>query len=220
MIIAVLSDTHNKTSTLRKKNAIPDADVYIFPGDMTSFGYDHELRNWRAEVQRLLDQGKQVVAIPGNHERGVEANYANALEIIDPRPDLGFHWLLDSGCEIDGVQFWGSPWQPYFGGWAYNLKLESELAEKWDMIPDGTDVVITHGPPAGILDVTSRNESVGSTSLLVRISDLKPQVHCFGHIHESYGRMTIGGTEYINAAICTKSYDPVNPVPVVSVQAR
>lgn len=242
--VAILSDLHNCLSTVRKRNAIPDADIYVFPGDMTGSGRDHELRDWRKEIQRLLDQGKKVVAIPGNHELGVEYDYANALKIIDPQPEEGFHWLLDSGCEIDGVTFWGTPWQPYFGGYAYNVKWDFDVdAEKahyrtfgedvnapgperslesyWRLCPKtGIDVFISHGPPFGILDTTYNYQMAGSQSLAHFVAELKPQVHAFGHIHEACGRMVIGTTEYVNGSICTKRYEPINPVPVLSVRVR
>jgi hypothetical protein len=127
------------------------------------------------------------------------------------------HYLEDSGIEIAGVKFWGSPWQPEFYDWAFNLPRGQALADKWALIPDDIDVLITHGPPLGILDQVITGDHVGCADLLEAVQLIKPKVHIFGHIHEGYGRIEQNGTVFINASVCTARYRPINPPIVVEV---
>jgi len=88
---------------------------------------------------------------------------------------------------IEGVKFYGSPWQPRFFDWAFNLDRGEEIKKKWDLIPMDTDVLITHGPPYGILDLTHEGEKVGCEELMKAVLRVQPKIHIFGHIHEAYG---------------------------------
>ena len=123
-------------------------------------------------------------------------------------------YLEDEAATLDGVRFWGSPWQPRFYDWAFNLERGSEIRAKWDLIPAATDVLITHGPPLGHGDLTSGGKRVGCADLLDRIHQLRPTFHFFGHIHEGYGVTRDGDTTFVNASVCDLGYRPVR-VPVV-----
>jgi len=126
----------------------------------------------------------------------------------------GVHYLEDSGIEIDGVSFWGSPWQPEFNHWAFNLYRGEQLAQKWALIPDDTDVLITHGPPLGILDFVPSGEHVGCEDLKNRVDQMPSlKAHIFGHIHYSYGMVARNGKYFVNAANCSEEYEAVN-VPI------
>jgi hypothetical protein len=106
------------------------------------------------------------------------------------------------------IKIWGSPWQPEFHNWAFNLPRGERIKEKWDMIPMNTDILITHGPPMGKLDyVPYDNVNVGCEELLIRIQEVKPKIHVFGHIHEGYGYVFDGNTHYINAAVLNGRYE-------------
>ena len=126
-------------------------------------------------------------------------------------------YLSDSGRTIDGVRVWGSPWQPWFYDWAFNLPRGAALAAKWALIPDGTDVLVTHGPPLGVLDTTLRGEPVGCAALRGRVAQLRPRLHLFGHIHEAYGVVDHDGTLFVNASNCTLAYEPDNAAIVVDL---
>ena len=105
-----------------------------------------------------------------------------------------------------------SPYQPEFCGWAFNLPIDSaEIAAVWSKIPDDTDVLITHGPPANILDKTSHGQRVGCPRLLSQVKRIKPRLHVFGHIHEAYGSVTEGSTIFVNASTCDLRYKPTQP---------
>ncbi|MDF1816105.1 MAG: hypothetical protein P1V20_28145, partial [Verrucomicrobiales bacterium] len=107
-------------------------------------------------------------------------------------------------------KIWGSPWQPEFHDWSFNLPRGSALAEKWALIPEDTDILITHSPPRGILDLCSHGGREGCDDLLKRVVELRPALHLFGHIHEAHGKEFHNETNYINASICNLGYRPVN----------
>ena len=111
---------------------------------------------------------------------------------------------------IDGVKFYGSPWQPWFYDWAFNLERGPEIRAKWDLIPEDTDVLITHGPPYGIGDLTFQKDHAGCQDLLKAVERLKPRTHIFGHIHERYGINSIDGTTFINASSFNHNYHRFN----------
>jgi len=97
--------------------------------------------------------------------------------------------LYDESIELDcGIKIWGSPYSPEFCGWAFSLKSEADSCEHWKNIPDDTDILITHGPPLGILDRCSNGHKAGDACLLKEVKErVKPKYHLFGHIHEAYG---------------------------------
>ena len=131
-------------------------------------------------------------------------------------------YLLDSGTSVRGIQVWGSPWQPEFYSWGFNLVRGQACREKWQLIPEQTDVLMTHGPPLGHGDLClpGRNRA-GCLDLLAELQQrVKPLIHCFGHIHEGYGVSTDGQTTYLNASTCNMSYKPENPPLVFDLPAK
>jgi hypothetical protein len=126
-------------------------------------------------------------------------------------------YLQDSGVDIDGIKFWGSPWQPEFYNWAFNLPRGPELARVWAQIPNDTDVLITHGPPYGVLDEIYHGKRVGCQDLSDALERVKPKVHVFGHIHEGYGVLEQNGTTYVNASLCNQYYQLVHSPIVIDV---
>jgi hypothetical protein len=107
------------------------------------------------------------------------------------------------------IKIWGSPWQPEFYNWAFNLpKNGEELKSKWDMIPEGVDILITHGPAWGILDDVegNRNVHLGCELLAEKIKQIKPKIHICGHIHSGHGHYFDGHTHYFNASALNEQY--------------
>lgn len=201
--LVVISDTHG----LHDRLEIPPGDVLIHGGDLTSRGDLHEVRAFAAFLARLDHPHKLIIA--GNHDFCFERQPAAARELLRHAT-----YLQDDAAEIEGVRFYGSPWQPWFYDWAFNLERGAEIRAKWQLIPADTEVLITHGPPLGHGDVTVRGEAVGCADLLERVREVKPRYHLFGHIHEAYGTSEDGATTFINASNCDFRYRPVNP-PVV-----
>ena len=94
-------------------------------------------------------------------------------------------YLQDSTTEIYGIKIYGTPWQPKFCGWAFNLERGQELMDKWDLIPDDTDILITHTPPVGYGDLCSSGTRAGCVDLLLSVQHrIQPKYHVYGHIHE------------------------------------
>jgi hypothetical protein len=116
--------------------------------------------------------------------------------------------LFDEAITLDGLNFYGTPWQPWFYDWAFNLQRGPQIRAKWELIPSNTDILISHGPPLGHGDLTSRREQVGCADLLATVEANRPKLHIFGHIHEAYGVTCNEHTTFINASSCTLNYKP------------
>ncbi len=206
--IVCLSDTHNTSKTLN----VPDGDILIIAGDVFNKGYEHEIQKFDAYLATLPHKHKIMIA--GNHDWALA--YATPEEIKTLITNAVY--LQDSGIELEGIKFWGSPWQPEFCDWAFNLPRGKLLAEVWSLIPDDIDVLITHGPPYGILDQNDIGQHVGCLDLLEALDRVQPKLHIFGHIHESAGKLEKDGITFVNACICDGKYRPVNPPIVVDFQ--
>jgi predicted phosphohydrolase len=178
MRIVAVADTHTFQDDL---GAIPDGDVFVHAGDLCRGGRLEELTLVARWLQALPHRHKIVVA--GNHDWCFIRNREDAVELLGNTVS----YLQDSGTIIDGVRFWGSPWQPAFNNWAFNLPRGVALAEKWALIPAGADVLITHGPPAGIGDRFEDAVRGGCADLLVAVQRIQPLLHMFGHIHPDGG---------------------------------
>jgi Icc-related predicted phosphoesterase len=206
MMIVATSDTHSKHERL----TLPPGDVFVHAGDSNMFNKDtaEDFIKW---VGSLAYEHKIIIA--GNHDWEAERNPALIEKLCK---DNGVIYLNDSGCEIDGVKFWGSPVTPIFYDWAFmRSRSYSEfvhtgfkyplIKEHWDKIPRDIDVLITHGPPYDILDVNFEGGRCGDVELRKAIEEIKPRVHIFGHIHECGGEMErIDDTFFYNVTFLGK----------------
>jgi Icc-related predicted phosphoesterase len=210
--ITFISDTHNKHNHLTSKgmgNILGSGDVLVHAGDCTSMGKSHEITNF-LNWFGMIDF-KHKIFIAGNHDFGFELH----TDIAEEFKEKGIIYLFDSEVVIDGVKFYGSPWQPEFHNWAFNLPRGEKLAEKWSKIPTDTDILITHGPAYGILDYAPMNGPVGCEELYKKVFEVKPKIHVCGHIHDSYGQKSIDGVEFLNASVLDESYEYANKPIVV-----
>jgi Icc-related predicted phosphoesterase len=205
MRIVCISDTHGIHD--RMEHQIPEGDILLHAGDLTLRGNLEDLASVNDFFESLPHPHK--IFIPGNHDWCFEREEKEARNLMTSAT-----CLIDEGIEIDGVKIWGSPWQPEFHAWAFNLPRGRKLKEAWDKIPDDSDIVITHGPPRGILDLCSDGAREGCDDLRDRIAQIQPKLHLFGHIHEGYGLEIHDETTHINASICDLGYRPIN-APVV-----
>jgi Icc-related predicted phosphoesterase len=205
MRIVCLSDTHN----LHDRVAVPDGDLLLHAGDATMRGTLKEVTAFVDWLAGLPHRHKVVVA--GNHDWLFQREPVVARALVQ----ASVAYLQDAAVEVEGLRIWGSPWQPEFMDWAFNLPRGAPLREKWDRIPEGTDVLITHGPPHGILDRVDEGRQEGCRDLREAVGRVRPRLHLFGHIHEAYGVEVRDGTTFANASVCDRSYRPVNP-PVVA----
>lgn len=215
MRIVAISDTHGFHDAL----TLPEGDLLVHAGDWSRRGSEEESRAFLAWLGRQPHRDKVLVA--GNHDWFFQREPAAARALIPP----GVTWLQDEGATLGGVRLWGSPWTPEFCQWAFMLPRGGALRARWERIPTGTDVLITHGPPYGHGDAARLTErlpprAVGCLELLLAVRRVRPRLHVFGHIHEGHGTSRsdeLQDTVFLNAAVCTVDYEPLNPPLVVDL---
>lgn len=220
MRVVLISDTHCRLHKIK----VPDGDLLIHAGDLTFKG---DLQEISKELQYLGDLAKnyqKTILVPGNHDRLFETDMSLCKELCE---NVGVTLLHDSGIQINNLNIYGSAWQPAFCNWAFNLTRGQALKQKWAQIPDNTNVLITHGPPMGILDSVPRYnhqkgemdiELVGCLDLYNRIQELQDlKLNVFGHIHEGYGQLKQGNITFVNASINTPDYKPINQPIVINL---
>lgn len=197
MKLVCISDTHNQHNLL----SIPDGDVLIHAGDATNLGTFQEINKFNQWLGTLPHKHKLYAA--GNHDRLFESDYHTAKSLI-----TNAIYLQDDEIVIDGIKFYGSPHTPWFHNWAFNIQRGEDIRVKWDRIPDDTDVLITHGPPYGILDKEG-DEHLGCEELLTRVNQLaKLKAHVFGHIHGGAGAFDHNGIVMVNASQLNRNHQP------------
>jgi calcineurin-like phosphoesterase family protein len=204
--------------------SVPEGDMLIHAGDFCGYGNMTEMSAFNGWMGTLPHKYKVVVA--GNHDKICEKFLPNnRYDYIVSRTRIAeltsnFVYLMDSFVVIEGLKIYGSPWQPEYYDWAFNLPRGGwQLKQKWDMIPEDTDILVTHSPELGVLDYTRRKDRAGCELLSNRIKQLKLKLHIFGHIHESYGihRNSDSGLVSVNASICTLEYQATNKPLVVDL---
>jgi len=189
MRLVAVADTH----TFEADMVVPDGDVFIHAGDMCRGGTFEEFEPVASWIRGLPHAQKLVVA--GNHDWCFARDRGRATELLGD----GVRYLEDSGVELGGISFWGSPWQPAFNDWAFNLERGAPLAAKWSLIPGETDVLITHCPPLGYGDRYAGPRRIGCAELYAATREVMPSLHLFGHVHQDGGLWEIDGVNYVNA---------------------
>ncbi len=202
MKIIAISDTHMQLEKVK----IPEGDILIHAGDLTYNGTLREMTKELTKLEKFKNKVKDIVIICGNHDWLGEKEPGVMKMLCEER---GITLLQHESAVIQGFKIFGSPYTPEFFSWAFNVPRE-DLAAKWEAIPEGTDIVISHGPPKGILDKTPSGEEVGCEALYKRLLKVKPYAHIFGHIHRGYGILTLNETKYVNASICDENYQITN----------
>jgi Icc-related predicted phosphoesterase len=214
--ITFISDTHTKHDKVN--SFLPGGDILIHAGDLTGRGYLNEIDDFLKWFDKI-DNYDTKIFIAGNHDFGFEDNPNQIKSLLTEYKTVDYLQddllLVGKGDYEDMVKVWGTPWQPEFHNWAFNLPRGEKLKEKWDMIPANTDILITHGPPFGKLDyIPYDGKNVGCEELIKRVNEIKPKINVFGHIHEGYGYVFDGNTHFINAAVLNGRYEfqnkPVN----------
>lgn len=210
----VLSDTHDVDAFPHPDLGNAQVDVVLHCGDLTMIGGLSNYRKALTNIQAIPAELKLVIA--GNHDVSLDARWwadnldeedddpeepAKAKTLFDNAKNHGIH-LLDEGLHRftlqDGRQFsiFASPYTPEFGGYAFSYAAEEDhFNNTKSTIPNDVDIVMTHGPPLPpspsasnyLLDVGHKGEHCGCPKLFRAIKRSKPQLHCFGHIHEGYG---------------------------------
>jgi len=204
-----ISDTHGD----HEKVSLPPGDVLIHAGDLTGHGSKEETEAFFSWFG--MQSFKHKICVAGNHDTYVERDPVACQKMAN---DAGVTFLSDSGCNIEGVSIWGSPITPRFWNWSFMRDPGDDIEAHWNLIPADTDVLITHGPAYGILDLVDREGGAsvhtGCPSLLKTIGIVQPTFHVFGHIHEAFGMEKHGDVSYCNVSTMNKHYE-ISNAPVV-----
>jgi Icc-related predicted phosphoesterase len=183
MRLTFISDTHLKHEQL----VVPPSELLVHAGDFSRTGT-------RDETLRFLDWFARFPAekllIGGNWDRFAEQE-PEAMQAACA--ERGIHWLVHQAATIAGLRVFGSPWTPRFRNMAWNADA-TQLEQHWQAVPEGLDLLVTHGPPKGILDRMILGAHVGDPALRTHTLRARPRVHVFGHIHEAHGRQRLDGT--------------------------
>lgn len=212
--VTLISDLHGFFPKL------PGGDLLIVAGDLTS---SDKLPQYEAFMRWMNEQDyNKKIVIAGNHDHLAEREGPQLFKWIQ-----SFDYLCDSGTEFEGLKIWGSPWTSRFPGinprcCAFTRPFMSSLKDRWDLIPNDTDILVTHSPPFGVMDqvATEYRASVGDKDLLEASENrVRPRIHVFGHIHENGGKKLVykrpsfgdeNNTIYVNASHVDEHYRPVN----------
>lgn len=212
--IVIISDTHEKHENIE----VPEGDILIHCGDSTNRGSLFQFNKFLAWMKKQAPKHK--VLVFGNHELGFSKS-PKQEEAIESCKQFGIQLLQDSGITIEGLKIFGQPWQPFFYDWEFNVPRGKEIAKKWELIPEDTQILITHGPPYGILDLVElspfeeRDAHQGCEELRKRVESLKNlKLHAFGHLHGNEQFVEMNGCKFVNAAMVNDRHQ-LGPKPVV-----
>jgi Icc-related predicted phosphoesterase len=216
--IICISDTHSLHGLIDLElfNVVDKNNtILIHAGDVCNSGSLKEVEDFCIWFDKLDFPFKIFVA--GNHDWAFQRYILAVKQILKKYPTITY--LEDDYTIIDGLKIYGTPWQPAFYNWAFNLKRGEEINQKWNLIDEDCDIIISHGPPYGILDYVERDMmNVGCEDLKNRISQMKNlKLHIFGHIHSGYGQCEVDGIKYVNASICNERYVPCNKPIIVEL---
>lgn len=206
MKIVIISDTHNH------QVATPECDVLIHCGDATNGGSLKEYSqfiDWFKEAK-----AKHKIYVPGNHDFGAQRDYGIVSSMME---SINVNFLIDKELIIDSVIFYGTPWCPQYGRWAF-MPPDNVIRDYREKIPNDVNVLVSHSPPYSILDLTLSGEKAGCKYLYDKIKKLPNlKINCFGHIHEAYGQKKIDDVLFINAAISDFNKKIPNPITIVEI---
>ena len=212
MKITLISDTHAKHKQVT--DDLPGGDLLIHAGDFMTSGYNPMEAMMFFQWFDSIDNYAAKIFIAGNHDRWMQDEPAEAKEIL-----IGYEtidYLEDARLDLwdsedQQLVIYGSPWQPEFYNWAFNLPRNGEeLKSKWDAIPTNTDILVTHSPAWGTLDDVEgrRGDHLGCELLAKHINEVvKPKIHVCGHIHSGHGYYFNGQTHYFNASVLNERYN-------------
>ena len=221
MKIDCISDLHGE------KPALPGGDMLILAGDYTA---RHTTAEFKLFFDWLIEQDyKYKIMVGGNHDDYLQKNvmYGDMSMNLGKREDGGyqFYYLCETSVTIEGLKIYGTPWTKTFPGiakncMAFTVESDEKLSEKWEMIPEDVDILVTHSPPIYIGDEVNRGpykENVGSKTLGTRIQKTNLKLHVYGHVHNGYGKQVLNRISddhaytFINASHMDEDYEPVNP---------
>ena len=196
---------------------VPDGDILVHAGDLTNFFQPltksmemlKDVNDWLGEMPH-----RHKIVIAGNHDMVFQEEPKKAKTLL-----TNAHYLENSGIELEGIRFWGSPVTPV-QEMAFSLPKTISSREIWKHVPEDINVLVTHGPPYGIRDQNSVDGyHHGCSNLLQTLMRIQPQIHIFGHIHNGYGRESNrNGNWFLNCSAVNAKRELANPPVVIDLQ--
>ena len=213
MRVCCMSDIHNKLGLMNP----PPADVLVIAGDLTQNGTLYEISLFNDDLGKIRNNYKEIFVVGGNHDFYLY-NYA---EVADQAITNG-KYMEDEKVTFRGKKFYFSPWIPPIGGWAFEYPNDHIARDLWGRIPTKLDLLVTHGPPAGVgfLEIADNSYVKGPCGCPILSDALvraKPKNHVFGHIHEGYGSLERGGINFYNVSSRKRDYHTINPAVVIDI---
>jgi Icc-related predicted phosphoesterase len=205
--VVCISDTHE----LHRELDVPFGDLLIHAGDFTFFNHTSKIKDFNDWLGELPHKYK--VVIPGNHDRAFATDQRRLSEITNAL------LLINESVTVCGLKIWGSP--VTCDDTAYGFARLQERAALYATIPADTDILVTHGPPYGILDhERGSTHRQGCPALLEAVRRVRPRLHIFGHVHAGYGSGQLDSTAYVNAALMGLAGDLENQPFVLDINPR
>lgn len=203
MKIKIMSDTHG----FHHEESMASVDMLIHCGDASNHidpvFNEHEFLSFWRWFEMYPAETK--IYVPGNHDSWLASPMSKNFK---KNLTENICILIDKTVYLQGLKIFGSPYTPRYGAWHFMVDRE-KIYKRWKLIESGTDIVITHGPPKGILDTTTERDGrlkhAGDGGLYNKIDEVHPRLHCFGHIHDdnnnyNHGIFKKDGITYINAS--------------------
>lgn len=211
MKIVAISDTHMQHKLLQ----VPDGDLIIHSGDATNWGSPNEIIAFASWFGSLPHGHK--VFVPGNHDIDIQNNEAMWRQHFK---QMGITMTSNGVVFVGDLKLLCVSYVPVYGQWAF-MRDEADLHRLYTIMPvqqGDIDILVTHGPPLGILDFVCGYDldtgapgwSLGSKALREFVHKIKPRAHVFGHIHEGAGEYAEDGTLFFNAAMCNRVASTMN----------
>jgi len=228
----IISDTHSKPL-----QSHPECDVVLHCGDLTEDGTPESISSAIKDLQAINAELK--LAIAGNHEISLDKQYwlseggelsehLKAVATVEKVSSVTFlkegthRFTLKSGASFS---IHASPYTPKYGCSAFQYATDEdrynppERTPSWaknvgtttSIIPPNVDIVMTHGPPKYILDMARDGNSVGCDHLRRAIGNIRPKLHCFGHVHNGYGAQRVQYRSPV-ASRQEADFDPIEPL--------
>ena len=199
MRVVCIADTHKHEGKLK----VPEGDLLIVAGDFCFDGILPEVGGFARWLKRLPHTHKVVIA--GNHDKVFQKN----PHLAEAEFPADIHYLYERTVEVEGLKIYGAPWTPTFQDWSFMRDRGEDIRKHWDRIPNDTDILVTHGPPLGVLDMNYEGKQCGCEDLLEAVLRVRPKLHVFGHIHDHHGVERFqddhGKIVFVNAAQCGRS---------------
>lgn len=220
MKVTVIGCTHGR----HRQFNLPATQVLVHTGDFSRRGDESDANDFLTWFESQPHEHKLFVC--GNHDR-ISFTQPDTFARLLARCAPSCHYLHERAIEVAGLKWYGGNWTPLFNNWYWMSPRGPAMAAHWAKIPDDTQMLVTHGPPMGHLDLImpafgeTRDFHQGCEELRdtidTRLKSLK--AHCFSHLHyEGNTTKVANGVTYVNAAVVDDGYSIRGKVQVIDIE--